>query len=113
MKSRNISIITITLLFMSYFSMAQCDYKVKVSEKIVSGKGEIRTTLQNTSGYRCILYSYENGNKMKFTEITGNDSRITFSDLPLDRYFRVEFTFNKTDNPLCSKWVSELIQFNN
>lgn len=112
MKFRNIAVITFALLFISYFSLAQCDYNIKVSEKVVNGKGELKATLRNTSAYTCILYSYVNGNKTKYTEISGNDNTFIINDLPVDRYFRLEFSFNKADNPLCSKWASELIQFN-
>ena len=110
MKFGKLILLAIVLSFWNIAASAQCDRTIKVSFKSVKNEGEIDVRLSNAESYKCILYAYEFGEKIKVSEISGNSSLVQFKNLPLARFYTVEFSFKKQDELLCSTWVSDLIQ---
>jgi hypothetical protein len=111
MKFGKLILLAIVLSFWNIAVRAQCDQTIKVSFKSVRNEGEIDVRLSNAERYTCILYVYEFGEKNKVSEISGSSILVQFKNLPLARFYSVEFSFKDRDDLFCSSWVSELIQF--
>lgn len=104
--------ILILLTFMFGSLKAQCSYSIEVSNGIIDGKGYLNAKIENSTPYKCVLYAYEDGNKFEVSRKSSKSDNVGFGDLLLNRYYKLEITFDKKDDLLCFSWVSELINFN-
>lgn len=103
----------ILLTFMFGSLKAQCSYSIEVSNGTTDGKGYLNAKIENATPYEYVLYAYEDGNKLEVSRKSGKSVNVVFSDLLLNRYYKLEISFDKKEDLLCSSWVSELINLNN